>query len=108
MSSNETFKFKLINWKILYLIIIIIIILTYFFIFYDLKNLLFFNKIKNLENNSIYLIKNLINFNNLILNKIFNFPLNIISIILINYLFLTLIASVKITNIYKGPLRPTN
>lgn len=44
--------------------------------------------------------------NSIILNKLYNFPINFITIILIIYLFLTLIAVVKITNIFEGPLRP--
>ena len=31
------------------------------------------------------------------LNKLYNFPTNILTVLLINYLFLTLIAAVKIT-----------
>lgn len=48
---------------------------------------------------------NYINENFLNLNKLYNFPINFITILLINYLFLTLIVIVKITNINKGPLR---
>lgn len=107
LSSNEIFKFSF-NWKLSIVTIIIFIFIIRIFVFFNFKNYLFFNKIKTLETNSIYLIKTTINFENIILNKIFNFPINIISIILINYLFLTLIARVKITNIFKGPLRPTN
>lgn len=107
LSSNEIFKFYL-NFKKIFLIILTLIIFLLFFYWFNLKNYLFFNEIKNLENNSIYFIKNLENLDKLLLNKIFRFPINLISIILINYLFLTLIARVKITNIFKGPLRPTN
>lgn len=53
----------------------------------------------------IPLLKNLTTENNFILNKIYNFPVNLITVLLINYLFLTLIATVKITNIFEGPLR---
>nr|QBF44165.1 NADH dehydrogenase subunit 6 [Simulium quinquestriatum] len=42
------------------------------------------------------------------LNKLYNYPTNFLTIILINYLFLTLIAVVKVTNIFYGPLRPRN
>nr|AVN67272.1 NADH dehydrogenase subunit 6 [Aeluropoda insignis] len=45
---------------------------------------------------------------NLPLIKLYNLPTNIITIILASYLFLTLIAVVKITNIYVGPLRQMN
>nr|YP_010946333.1 NADH dehydrogenase subunit 6 [Anisolampra panfilovi]WGO57051.1 NADH dehydrogenase subunit 6 [Anisolampra panfilovi] len=42
------------------------------------------------------------------LMKLYNQPTSIITIILALYLFLTLIAVVKITNIFKGPLRQHN
>nr|AVN67442.1 NADH dehydrogenase subunit 6 [Gromphadorhina portentosa] len=45
---------------------------------------------------------------NLPLIKLYNLPTNIITIILASYLFLTLIAVVKITNIFIGPLRQMN
>jgi NADH-ubiquinone oxidoreductase chain 6 len=40
------------------------------------------------------------------LNKLYNFPTNFLTVLLINYLFLTLIAAVKVTNVHYGPLRP--
>lgn len=42
------------------------------------------------------------------LNKIYNFPTNLITLLLINYLFLTLLVTVKITKKNYGPLRPIN
>nr|AVN67406.1 NADH dehydrogenase subunit 6 [Elliptorhina javanica] len=42
---------------------------------------------------------------NLPLIKLYNLPTSIITIVLASYLFLTLIAVVKITNIFMGPLR---
>nr|AVN68331.1 NADH dehydrogenase subunit 6 [Ectobius sp. Z254C] len=39
--------------------------------------------------------------------KLYNHPTNLITIMLASYLFLTLIIVVKITNIFKGPLRKT-
>nr|AVN67396.1 NADH dehydrogenase subunit 6 [Elliptorhina davidi] len=42
---------------------------------------------------------------NLPLIKLYNLPTSIITIVLASYLFLTLIAVVKITNIFVGPLR---
>lgn len=68
-----------------------------------LLNYLFNNETMPIFNNKILLLEN-----SLILRKIYNFPLNIITIILIIYLFLTLIAVVKITNIFAGPLRIKN
>nr|QUO98735.1 NADH dehydrogenase subunit 6 [Pseudolimnophila brunneinota] len=48
---------------------------------------------------------NYLNENTLNLNKLYNFPTNMLTLILINYLFLTLIAVVKITNNFYGSLR---
>ncbi len=60
----------------------------------------------NYENERLIIIKSLLIENSLILNKLYNFPINLITILLIIYLFLTLIAVVKITNVFEGPLRP--
>jgi NADH-ubiquinone oxidoreductase chain 6 len=106
IASNEQFKFKISTFNIYIGLILLFIILTYFLILN--QKLIFFNKIQNFENISIIITKNLTKENNLILNKIYNFPINLITILLINYLFLTLIATVKITNIFEGPLRPKN
>lgn len=104
IASNEQFKFK-INVNLIKILVTINLLFLLIFITFNQK-LLFFNKIQNFEINNILIIKNLIFENNFILNKIYNFPINIITILLINYLFLTLIATVKITNIFEGPLRP--
>nr|UFZ12914.1 NADH dehydrogenase subunit 6 [Platyneuromus soror] len=50
-----------------------------------------------------YLMMN--NENSLNLLKLYNFPSMNLTLLLINYLFLTLIIIVKITNIFYGPLR---
>lgn len=54
----------------------------------------------------ISLIQNYLLENSLVLNKLFNYPINILTIVLIIYLFLTLVVAVKIINIFEGPLRP--
>nr|QLY90276.1 NADH dehydrogenase subunit 6 [Pherbellia dubia] len=46
--------------------------------------------------------------NSIYLNKLYNFPTNMITIMLMNYLLITLIAIVKITNMFYGPLRKMN
>lgn len=100
LASNELFFFSLKYFFLIIIITIIVSLLIFFidknFIYYYLENL----EIKSINNLYIY-----INENVLILKKIYNFPINLITILLINYLFLTLIVSVKITNLYKGPLR---
>jgi NADH-ubiquinone oxidoreductase chain 6 len=107
LASNEIFKFNLkiniINLKFLIIIILIIIILLV-----DFKNLIINNKILNNDLLSLFNNNLILNNNLIILNKIYNFPLNLITIILVNYLFITLIAAVKITGIFQGPLRPKN
>nr|YP_009171497.1 NADH dehydrogenase subunit 6 [Cyphoderris monstrosa]AJW76327.1 NADH dehydrogenase subunit 6 [Cyphoderris monstrosa] len=42
------------------------------------------------------------------LTKLYNKPTDLITLMLVMYLFLTLIAIVKITNIFQGPLRQKN
>lgn len=61
------------------------------------------NEIENISNINSYIIEN-----SLSLNKLYNFPTNFVTILLINYLLITLIVVVKITNIQKGPLRIIN
>lgn len=99
IASNETFTFS--NKLIL---IILVISLISSLIFLVDKTFLYqiFKTRDILTNNNIL---NFIKDNDIILNKIYNKPRNIISLILINYLFLTLIIVVKITNVNYGPLR---
>nr|ATN41138.1 NADH dehydrogenase subunit 6 [Pterygota sp. 3 LC-2017] len=104
IASNEQFKFK-INFFFIFLILTLFFTSFMFFLLLNQK-LLFFNKLQNFENLNIFNLKTLYLENNFMLNKMYNFPMNMITILLINYLFLTLIATVKITNIFEGPLRP--
>lgn len=60
------------------------------------------NELINTEFNDIWKE----NFNTI--NKLYNYPTNLITLLLINYLFFTLIVVVKITNFYYGPLRNLN
>nr|AML26400.1 NADH dehydrogenase subunit 6 [Staphylinidae sp. BMNH 1274636] len=96
VASNEKFKYsnKIFIMMILMLITLIPIIIQDN-LFYNMMNL----NMESFSNN------NMINF---ILNKYINFPFNIILMMLIIYLFITLIAVVKISNIYSGPLRQKN
>nr|ARI44183.1 NADH dehydrogenase subunit 6 [Celyphus obtectus] len=64
-----------------------------------------------IENNEMTLSSqfysfNLENSNNL--TKLYNYPTNLITILLMNYLLITLIAIVKITKMFYGPLRLMN
>nr|AVN67913.1 NADH dehydrogenase subunit 6 [Lobopterella dimidiatipes] len=56
-------------------------------------------------------MNNFLSTNNFLMNsitKLYNQPSGIITILMASYLFLTLIAVVKIINIFKGPLRQMN
>nr|UFZ13096.1 NADH dehydrogenase subunit 6 [Protohermes sinuolatus] len=68
-----------------------------------------FSWISNETNLDMNLFKNLIyTENSSELIKLYNFPTMNLTLLLINYLFLTLIIIVKITNIFFGPLRQFN
>lgn len=101
LASNEIFNFSL---RIFFNKIILFFIIIIFILFLDYILLNFLRK-----NSEVIKIEN-IKFLNLetreLLNKIYNFPRRIITIILIIYLFLCLIAICKIINIFEGPLRP--
>nr|YP_011000999.1 NADH dehydrogenase subunit 6 [Stomorhina obsoleta]WPN85796.1 NADH dehydrogenase subunit 6 [Stomorhina obsoleta] len=100
LASNEMFTFS-IKLMIISLSIFILLLTTLFFM--D-KNLLI--QYKNLEINSLYNLNSYIMENSLSLNKLYNYPTNLLTILLMNYLLITLIAVVKITKLFKGPLRP--
>nr|YP_010999369.1 NADH dehydrogenase subunit 6 [Cricotopus dentatus]WPM93215.1 NADH dehydrogenase subunit 6 [Cricotopus dentatus] len=101
LASNEMFNFSL---KLL-VFSLFNFFTIYFFMFFIDKNMIM-NYLINHENENLTIMKNLLLENSLILNKLYNFPINLITILLMIYLFLTLIAVVKITNIFEGPLRP--
>nr|UUF67564.1 NADH dehydrogenase subunit 6 [Hierodula longa] len=97
LASNEMFFY---SNKILFTIIFLplIFILIYFIHPYYPSNMC-----ENMENSlNLSLIPN--NF----LLKMYNQPINMITILIASYLFLTLIAVTKIINIHKGPLRQMN
>nr|YP_009412735.1 NADH dehydrogenase subunit 6 [Anabropsis carnarius]ASK85606.1 NADH dehydrogenase subunit 6 [Anabropsis carnarius] len=104
LASNEMFiiptKFILSSLSIL-----MIFILISFMLDSSLINLNTINNDMNLStNNSIYLS----NESTMSLMKLYNNPTELITLMLVLYLFLTLIAIVKITNIFQGPLRQKN
>nr|UEP13608.1 NADH dehydrogenase subunit 6 [Betasyrphus serarius] len=103
LASNEMFTF---STKIFLLMIINLFILIGLIIFMD-KMILMFNSLNN-EMSSISLLNNYTMENTLNLNKLYNYPTNMINILLINYLLITLIATVKITKLFYGPIRSMN
>lgn len=103
LASNEIFNIS--NIILFFFISNFVIFIIIFFIS---DKLLILNNLILQENENLIFIKSFIKENSLHLNKLYNFPINLVTILLIIYLFFTLIAVVKITNIFEGPLRPKN
>nr|AWB99535.1 NADH dehydrogenase subunit 6 [Culex mollis] len=103
LSSNEMFSMSFKLTFISIMMIFLFLITSYFF-----DNSLMENFIKNNESIQLFNKNNLYYENFLSLNKMYNFPTNLITLLLINYLFLTLLVTVKITKKNYGPLRPMN
>nr|QXJ80266.1 NADH dehydrogenase subunit 6 [Rhodoprasina callantha] len=104
IASNEMFYLSN-NMKIIFFIMILLMILTQSFFY---KNLNWMNLINNLEMNNFFNLMFFNNENKINLNKMYNNYSSMLMMMLIIYLFITLIAIVKITNIFYGPLRMTN
>nr|YP_009775581.1 NADH dehydrogenase subunit 6 [Delias pasithoe]AIW06313.1 NADH dehydrogenase subunit 6 [Delias pasithoe parthenope]QJA15807.1 NADH dehydrogenase subunit 6 [Delias pasithoe] len=102
VASNEMIKF---STKLKLNLLISIILSIIFLINY--KNM-FINFIKNNEMNNFY--ENFLFFNEYKINlyKLYNKQTFLLTMMLIIYLFITLIAVIKITNIFFGPLRSFN
>nr|QFI35700.1 NADH dehydrogenase subunit 6 [Hydrotaea spinigera] len=99
LASNEMFSFSM---KISVISIIMFIMMMFMMYFID-KNLLM--QYSNLEMSSLNQLNSYLMENSLSLNKLYNYPMNLLTILLMNYLLITLIAVVKITKLHKGPLR---
>nr|YP_010570225.1 NADH dehydrogenase subunit 6 [Anabropsis shii]UZF98282.1 NADH dehydrogenase subunit 6 [Anabropsis shii] len=104
LASNEMFiiptKFILLSLSILMTFIFISCMLDSSLINLNITN----NDMNSSINNSMYLY----NESTMSLMKLYNNPTELITLMLVLYLFLTLIAVVKITNIFQGPLRQKN
>lgn len=101
LASNEKLKF---NPLIIIKVNLLFIVLLVTYILFDK-----FYIINYLNNTDIIIFSDqtfLINENHLSLSKIYDSPNNFTVILIINYLLLTLIIIVKITNLFQGPLRP--
>nr|ALO76121.1 NADH deshydrogenase subunit 6 [Ptilodactyla sp. PTY01] len=96
IASNEMFKYS----NNLLMFIMVMIGLT--IILFILSDQFFMNNWINSSDSMMILNKDQYNMS---FNKYLNFPSNIILFFMIVYLFITLIAVVKITNISYGPLR---
>nr|YP_010287569.1 NADH dehydrogenase subunit 6 [Sinomphisa plagialis]UKT61900.1 NADH dehydrogenase subunit 6 [Sinomphisa plagialis] len=103
IASNEIFKISFFM-KIFFFICIMMFIMISFFSFNNFYKMNF--NINNLEMNNFFNMFLFFNNENKInLTKLYNNQTFLIMMMMIIYLFITLIAVVKITNIFYGPLR---
>uniref|UniRef100_UPI0030FE916D NADH dehydrogenase subunit 6 n=1 Tax=Neopanorpa triangulata TaxID=3135614 RepID=UPI0030FE916D len=104
LASNEMFS---LSFKLIFSFILIMFLTLMITLFLD-KNFIL-STFSNLDMNNFmesFMMKT--NENSLNLTKLYNQPTSMITLMLINYLLLTLIVIVKITNIFYGPLRQKN
>nr|YP_010615486.1 NADH dehydrogenase subunit 6 [Abisara fylla]WAT94156.1 NADH dehydrogenase subunit 6 [Abisara fylla] len=104
IASNEIFSMSIYN-KLFFLFLFMIII---FMSFIFMNNLNWININFNDEMISYLKMMFFNNENKINLTKLYNEQTYLMMMMMIIYLFITLIAVVKITNIYFGPLRPFN
>nr|YP_010329981.1 NADH dehydrogenase subunit 6 [Theretra alecto]UNP54909.1 NADH dehydrogenase subunit 6 [Theretra alecto] len=101
IASNEMFSLSN-NMKMMFMMMMMMMMMIQF-MFY--KNLNWMNLINNSEMNNFLNFLFFNNENKIYLNKLYNNNSSMLMLMLIIYLFITLIAIVKITNIFFGPLR---
>nr|YP_006460015.1 NADH dehydrogenase subunit 6 [Issoria lathonia]ADI75288.1 NADH dehydrogenase subunit 6 [Issoria lathonia] len=103
IASNELFKISIFNKMLVFLTIFYIIIISlYFKNNLNFMNFYFNDEMMNFFNSMMLFMNNEYNFN---LMKLYNEQTYLMMMMMIIYLFITLIAVVKITNIFFGPLR---
>nr|CAB4246801.1 unnamed protein product [Spodoptera exigua] len=105
IASNQLFNFKF-NYK--KMLMLMTIMLFFLMIMYNNKMTwlnLSMNSDMNKFNDMIFFFNNE---NKINLSKLYNNQTFLIMMMLVIYLFITLIAIVKITNIFYGPLRSSN
>nr|UZA61128.1 NADH dehydrogenase subunit 6 [Graptomyza sp.] len=103
LASNEMFTMSM---KTMLYSMLMVMILFLYFMFND-KMTIMFNSMNN-EMMQITQMNSYIQENSLNLNKLYNYPTNMITILLMNYLLITLIATVKISKLFYGPIRSMN
>nr|YP_009050437.1 NADH dehydrogenase subunit 6 [Potanthus flavus]AIC37432.1 NADH dehydrogenase subunit 6 [Potanthus flavus] len=106
IASNEMF-YMIPKYKLFLFMIIFIMIIFNLFFFSNLNWMNLFTNSYEMNNFFNYFLFNS-NENNINLSKLYNNQNYLLMFMLIIYLFITLIAVVKITNIFYGPLRSFN
>nr|QXG19118.1 NADH dehydrogenase subunit 6 [Drosophila biarmipes] len=100
LASNEMFNLSIKLTLFSAFILFIMLILSFIIDKTSISLFLMNNEMESIMNMNSYLTEN-----SLSLNKLYNFPTNFITILLMNYLLITLIVVVKITKLFKGPIR---
>nr|YP_009114347.1 NADH dehydrogenase subunit 6 [Ariadne ariadne]AHL17249.1 NADH dehydrogenase subunit 6 [Ariadne ariadne] len=104
IASNELFKISFFNKSFFSALFLIFIISLFFYNNLYWMNFYFNDEMNNMFNMFLF-FNNEFNIN---LSKLYNNQTYFLTIMMIIYLFITLIAVVKITNIIYGPLRSYN
>nr|YP_010700073.1 NADH dehydrogenase subunit 6 [Setora sinensis]WCH63219.1 NADH dehydrogenase subunit 6 [Setora sinensis] len=101
IASNEMFKFN--NFFKIFMFYLILLII---FMLMNFKNIFWMNFFINLEMYNYFNFLLFINNENILnISKLYNNQTFLMMMMMVIYLFITLIAVVKITNIFYGPLR---
>nr|YP_010975293.1 NADH dehydrogenase subunit 6 [Aneogmena fischeri]WNX92427.1 NADH dehydrogenase subunit 6 [Aneogmena fischeri] len=100
LASNEMFSLSM---KLIIISLLMLMLFMFTLLLMDKNKMI---QYKNIEMMSNFNLNSYIMENYLSLNKLYNFPTNLMNILLMNYLLITLITIVKITKLFKGPLRP--
>nr|YP_009741002.1 NADH dehydrogenase subunit 6 [Sphingonotus yenchihensis]QID04029.1 NADH dehydrogenase subunit 6 [Sphingonotus yenchihensis] len=102
IASNEMFNIKSMNMMFTMMLILITTLM-----FFNTEKIMFTEIIKNTETTNM---SSVMNFQEMTMSmtKLYNNPTLIITIMMMIYLFIALLAVVKITNINQGPIRKMN
>nr|QXG19079.1 NADH dehydrogenase subunit 6 [Drosophila anomalata] len=100
LASNEMFNLSIKLTLFSTSTLLILLIISFLIDKNSISLFLMNNEMESIFNQNSYFLEN-----SLSLNKLYNFPTNFITILLMNYLLITLIVVVKITKLFKGPIR---
>nr|QXG19560.1 NADH dehydrogenase subunit 6 [Drosophila takahashii] len=100
LASNEMFNLSIKLTLFSAFILFIMLVLSFIIDKTSISLFLMNNEMESIIDMNSYFTEN-----SLSLNKLYNFPTNFITILLMNYLLITLIVVVKITKLFKGPIR---
>nr|YP_010354163.1 NADH dehydrogenase subunit 6 [Penicillifera lactea]UOG84828.1 NADH dehydrogenase subunit 6 [Penicillifera lactea] len=104
IASNEMFYFNMSTKLMIFFFLFICIFLIFIMLNYKWNNMIENNsEMSNFFNMMFFNNENKIN-----MNKLYNNQTSLLTIMLIIYLFINLVAVVKITNIFYGPLRSSS